>query len=47
MLAGFPFGLVVIATLAGSLGAFLLEVQRERAAGTGPEDVEGSARERR
>lgn len=31
MLAGFAFGLVVVATLAGSIGAFLVDDRRERA----------------
>lgn len=31
MLAGFGFGLVVVATLAGSVGAFLVDDRRERA----------------
>ncbi|MDQ4081902.1 MAG: hypothetical protein M3123_03310, partial [Actinomycetota bacterium] len=31
MLAGFLFGLVVVASLAGTVGAFLVEERRERA----------------
>lgn len=33
MLAGFAFGLVVVASLAGTIGAFLVEERRERAGG--------------
>lgn len=33
MLAGFAFGLIVIASLAGTIGAFLIEDRRERAGG--------------
>ena len=32
MLAGFGFGIVVVATLAGTIGAYLVEERRERAA---------------
>jgi hypothetical protein len=31
MLAGFLFGVVVVASLAGTVGAFLVEERRERA----------------
>jgi voltage-gated potassium channel len=36
MLAGFTWGLVVVATLAGSLGAFLVDERRERAEAEAP-----------
>lgn len=35
MLAGFVFGLVIIASVAGTVGAFLVEDRRERAVGEG------------
>jgi voltage-gated potassium channel len=38
MLAAFSFGLVVVASLAGTVGAYLVEERRERAAAAGESD---------
>ena len=37
MLAGFAYGLVVVAALAGTIGAYLVEERRERAARDEPD----------
>lgn len=36
MIAGFAFGLVIVASLAGTIGAFLIEERQERATAAGP-----------